>query len=268
MNQNYLLMEPKDLQVFGVKGWRLSIAELVRTRLYDIFVILLIIIYTLLIFVYFALDGTEVDEDEYKVTLYAIEIVILAFFVFDITLHVLAFWLLYLSDWWNIFDLVVILLSIVFVVADMKVDNDTVKNILKIRGIFRLLRVFLLIRKLNVLRVKRDIQKKKRISGHLDLRSPLERVLEILSEIRDRLDYGEDKTIEDLNYCIKMISSSKLYEANFELELGESAKTQVNKDMILLYNQYSQHQGGSTEKRNSLRRGSKLFTLHPFSGQA
>jgi len=115
------------------------------------------VLYTLLIFVYFGLDGTEIEEEKYKTTLYIIEIVILGLFVLDITLHLTAFCGLYIRDCWNIFDFIVIMLSIVFVVLDFKVDNKTVKAILKIRGIFRLLRIFLLIRKLNALRVKRDI---------------------------------------------------------------------------------------------------------------
>mmetsp|Transcript_7290 Transcript_7290/g.6445 ORF Transcript_7290/g.6445 Transcript_7290/m.6445 type:complete len:106 (-) Transcript_7290:298-615(-) len=101
----------------------------------------------------------------------------------------------------------------------------------------------------------------------LDLRSPLERVLEILNEIRDRLDYGEDKTIEDVNYCVKMISSNKLYEANFDVDMNVSGKQSMNKDVILLYGQYSQQQA-SSKQRNSLKRNSKLFTVHPLTGQA
>lgn len=51
-----------------------------------------------------------------------------------------------------------------------------------------------------------------------DLRSPLERVLEILNNIRDAVDSKENKTISELNYCIKMITSNQLYEANLELD--------------------------------------------------
>jgi hypothetical protein len=49
-----------------------------------------------------------------------------------------------------------------------------------------LLRVFLLIRKLSHLKLRRDMSKRRMIlkSGY-DLRSPLERVLEILNNFRD-----------------------------------------------------------------------------------
>ena len=43
-----------------------------------------------------------------------------------------------------------------------------------------------------------------------------------MNDIRDRLDFSEERTIEDINYCIKMISSNKLYEANFDIDLGEN----------------------------------------------
>jgi flagellin-specific chaperone FliS len=252
-------MEKEELIKHGVIGGRLAIAEFIKTKLYDIFVILLIIIYTLLIFVYFGLDGTTYEtNNKLNDTLYVIELVILAFFVIDISLHIGAFHCLYLRDGWNIFDMVVIALSIVFVILDMNVKNKTVQNILKIRGIFRLLRIFILIRKLNLLRIKRDIQKKKKISGTIDLRSPLERVLEILNELINKLDSNAGREIEDINYCIKMISSNKLYEANIDMELGEyGEKKSINKEVIMLFNQYSQQSpnkqpdGSPTKKRTS-----------------
>jgi hypothetical protein len=40
------------------------------------------------------------------------------------------------------------------------------------------------------------------------LKSPLERVLEILNTLRDAVDTNETRVIEDLNYCIKIISSN------------------------------------------------------------
>jgi hypothetical protein len=58
---------------------------------------------------------------------------------------------------WNIFDFIVIILSIAFVILDILVKNEALQAFLKIRGIFRLLRIFILIRKLNTLRIRRDI---------------------------------------------------------------------------------------------------------------
>jgi len=66
---------------------------------------------------------------------------------------------------------------------------------LKIRGIFRLLRIFILIRKLNTVRVRREVRIKTTTSLGYDLRSPLEKVLEILNGLRDSLDTSEKKVI-------------------------------------------------------------------------
>jgi hypothetical protein len=66
--------------------------------------------------------------------------------------------------------------------------------------------------------MKRDIRKKLQttIEGY-DLRSTLEKVLEILNDIRDCIDMNDEKMLQDMNYCIKMISSNKLYDAELDL---------------------------------------------------
>ncbi len=40
----------------------------------------------------------------------------------------------------------------------------------------------------------------------------------MLNEIRDQLDPSEKKFINNLNYCIKMIQSNKLYEAELQFQ--------------------------------------------------
>ena len=124
--------------------------------------------------------------------------VVLGIFVVEIILHTFAYWVLYLRDPWNIADIVIILISIAFVLVDLtaKSNSSALKGILKIRGVFRLLRVFILVRKLNIVRMKTDIRKKMMsTSSGYDLRSPLERVLEILNDIRDSIDPGEVKMV-------------------------------------------------------------------------
>ena len=57
-------------------------------------------------------------------------------------------------------DAVVILVNIVFVIVDMQVSAGIVKEILKIRGFFRLIRIFVLIRKVNQVKTKRERRSK------------------------------------------------------------------------------------------------------------
>ena len=64
--------------------------------------------------------------------------------------------MLFLKNWWNAFDILVICLNIVFVILDIKYDEGAIKSVLKVRGIFRVLRIVIVIRKLNTVRIKRD----------------------------------------------------------------------------------------------------------------
>jgi hypothetical protein len=150
--------------------------------------------------------------------------------VIEIALHIYAYNLLYLRDIWNLIDFIVILLSVLFVLLDMFLPESGFKNILRIRGIFRMMRIFLLIRKLNTLRVKREAIKKGLTNLGYDLRSPLEKVIDILNEIRSKLHQDEQKIKEDLEFCTKIIQSGKLYEVNLEGqgEMNENVMNLVN----------------------------------------
>jgi len=80
---------------------------------------------------------------------------------------------------------------VVVTVADMLLKDSQISSILRIRGIFRLLRVFMLLRRFDVLRKKNDARKKTS-TGLLNFASPVERVLEILGEVRELC---EDPTV-------------------------------------------------------------------------
>ena len=88
------------------------------------------------------------------------EILILLFFVLDILVHIIGYGLIYLKDYWNMVDAVVILVNIVFVIVDMQVTAGIFKELLKIRGFFRLIRIFVLIRKVNQVKTKRERRSK------------------------------------------------------------------------------------------------------------
>lgn len=49
----------------------------------------------------------------------------------------------------------------------------------------------------------------------------------MLSALRERID-NKDKSMTDLNYCIKMIASNQLYEASFVDDEEESSAKEVD----------------------------------------
>jgi hypothetical protein len=168
--------------------------------------VLLIVFYSILIIFYFSIVDTFFSD--YLYVFLIIELCFLGVFVIEVLTHIIAYRMLYLKDCWNIFDVVIIILSVVFVFLDLFITDSSIQGLLKIRGIFRLVRIMILIRKLNTLRVKRDYAKRNTTFKGLDLRSPLERVLEILNNLRDKIDSNEAKIIQELNYCIKTIISN------------------------------------------------------------
>lgn len=124
-------------------------AKILRSKFYDVFMIILIILYTIFVFVQFGIDEQDF-YDSIENQIFISELVVLGIFVVEIICHIYAFGILFLRDVWNILDIVVILLSIAFVLMDLLIKNNhALSGFLKIRGIFRLLRVFILIRKLN-----------------------------------------------------------------------------------------------------------------------
>ncbi len=71
----------------------------------------------------------------------------------------------------------------------------------------------ILIRKFDSIRQKSKARKRNQTRDIYNVSSPAEIVNEILTELRDMVQ-NDDRLIEDLNYCIKTISSGKLYETN------------------------------------------------------
>jgi len=107
----------------------------------------------------------------------------------------------------------VIALAIIFVVLDMVTDDSTLSSVFRLRGLFRLLRVGILIRKFDAIRKKSAARKKMATKDIYHVTSPAEIVNEILCDIRDMVN-NDERLLEDINYCIKMVSSGKLYETN------------------------------------------------------
>jgi len=191
-----------------------------RAKSVDVFIIILILLYTLLVVVYLAIDDEIEGSKSAEMALQITELCFLFVFCIEITLNLVGFGCLFIKDWWNIADITVILLAIVFVILDMILDDSSLSGLFRLRGLFRLLRVGILIRKFDSLRKKSQARKRLKNKDIYHVASPAEIVNEILWDIRDMVE-NDDKMIEDLNYCIKMVSSGKLYEANIDDNIEE-----------------------------------------------
>ena len=101
-----------------------------------------------------------------------IEISILSIFIAESLCNFVAFGCLYFQDCWNVFDVIVLLISLSFVIIEINTTHTRLHGFLKIRGIFRLVRVIILIRKMNLLRFRREIRLKYKTYSEFDIASP------------------------------------------------------------------------------------------------
>lgn len=115
----------------------------------------LIIFYCVLVFVSFGISDIDTEGSLQSVIniLVYIELVILLIFIGEILVNIYAYgFKFYFRDRWLFFDAVVIFGSVVLVVVDLSLEDSAFSSISKIiRGIFRLLRIFLLFRKVGAM---------------------------------------------------------------------------------------------------------------------
>lgn len=116
-------MDPDELKKAGINGSRLKLALMLRSKPFDIAMIILIVLYTVLIFLFFAFVDTFADSSNI-IIFYIIELSILGIFCLEIALHLFGYGKLYLKDNWNIFDIIIIILSLTFVFLDIYVNNS------------------------------------------------------------------------------------------------------------------------------------------------
>ena len=128
---------------------RESLAVFMLSKPIELTVIILIVVYALYVFVAIGIEGFIEDDDKAVLALQIVELIILGLFLLEVSLKFIAFRKIYLCDIWNIFDIAVILISIVFVVLEILLKDSNISDFFKIRGMFRLLRIFLVIRKVN-----------------------------------------------------------------------------------------------------------------------
>lgn len=133
------------------KTFQKKVVIFIGSKPFEYFMITLIIFYCILVFVSFGI--TDIDEDNslggvIEILVY-IELAILIIFIFEILANLYAYGSkFYFRDRWLFFDALVIVGSIILVIVDIIFDESSFNSISKIvRGIFRLLRIFLLFRK-------------------------------------------------------------------------------------------------------------------------
>jgi hypothetical protein len=96
-----------------------------RSKSVDIVMVILIVLYTILVFIFFGLEEVLIDTaPNITFILQVVELCILGVFVLEISLYLYAYRRIYIDDKWNFFDLIIIVVSIAMVILEMVIDND------------------------------------------------------------------------------------------------------------------------------------------------
>ncbi|EGR33678.1 hypothetical protein IMG5_045930 [Ichthyophthirius multifiliis] len=218
---------------------RRKIKNAMKSKFIQYLVVLLIFLYTTLIFTNIALDDLIEDKDKSsQITkqLHYIELIILSIFFIEIILNSYSSGLKhYFSNKSLFLDFLIIIISIILVIIDISTSNNSFSSVATIiRGIFRFLRIFLLIRK---------FQTFKKIKVSSTINTPAERILEIMSEFKEYFD--SINIIQDIQWTMDIIASNKLFDP---LMLDEN-----NNEQVIEWVNFGKVQTNSQEKQIQLR---------------
>lgn len=87
----YINATNPELKELGYSDWRISFASFMRTKLVDITIITCIILYSLLVVVFLAIDDEIEDNEDLKLSLQIVELVFLFIFCIEISLNLVGF---------------------------------------------------------------------------------------------------------------------------------------------------------------------------------
>lgn len=145
-----------------------------------------------------------------KATYHSIECLFIAAFIAEIVVFRYSFKELYFSNKFNLVNVILIGIIIVFLIADIAIENFTISILLRVRGVMRLFHVPVILESI------KSHLKMQKMNSYKDLlienstKSSVEKVIEILISLGDSLE--DPKLSSDVSYWVKQIASGKLYE--------------------------------------------------------
>lgn len=173
----------------------------------EIAIMVLIILYAVLVLVDMVLEDDTRESIEYE--LWLIDLILLCAFALELALKLYAFGTKFLANGWNMFDTIVIVLTIVFAVLEKLLSSLVLLRILRLRSVLRLFRIMVIFG-----RFKQGTSAMKRLRTRNDkygnLESPVERAMHILHDL-SLLRTLTEKQHEGIEYVIHVLSSGQMY---------------------------------------------------------
>jgi len=150
-----------------------------------------------------------------------LELGFLVLFTFEISLRLYAYGISYFFDVLNCIDALIVIGLLVLQVLLLTIVPVT-------SGSFNFLRIVRLVRLVRLFVVMNKVQKAQRAykkAKYLKLGSPVERVMELLSEMKSRLEEEED--VADISWIMHLIASDKLYTIDIRSAGGANLSSEM-----------------------------------------
>jgi len=160
-----------------------------------------------------------VDDTSCSNTFDYVDLGFLILFDVEIAIRLYAYGIKYLYDWITIIDSTIIVVGTVLSVMVIQCVFTNSLGFLRIVRLIRLVRIFVVMNKVQKARAAYKRTK------YLKLGSPVDRVMELLADIKQRLEEQEDKA--DVAWIMHLIASDKLYSIDLRSAGGGNLDTEM-----------------------------------------
>ena len=202
---HFLNMSKEELEKEGIKRIRGIIARGIQSKVFAIAAFILTVIYSLYIFAILASEQQIYDSKAGAMAVEIVELFFMATFLSEIAIYIIAFGpKLYFIDLLNIFDIILILLTLIWYIMDLS-DSDKFRE----KAAFRVIRVALMFGRLRFLLI--SIIARKSIKNLSNKSQPsMNQIWEILENIRDNTTNA--KVSSEINYWIDSILQGIIWD--------------------------------------------------------
>jgi len=188
---------------------RKTVAEFLELRIVSRFILGMVILLCIVILSELSLTAQISNSLLLTNFYYMINYVLLAFFVFEIMVKIFAYGFMFLSEFINIFDATIVIVSFVMQALNLQA---------KALGILRVLRLIKVIIEMKKVADQKKLQqqliKEQKRQGS-QIASYVERVLDFLEKLAENADVPKHLR-EDIQWAVDVISANKLYAGGLE----------------------------------------------------
>lgn len=219
---------PEDINcAMKVAKWQVKTRRTVTSIAWEMGMLVFVLLYFVVVFVTFGVDDQKIARlicggwitqscrggtlDSLENVLNTVDFIFLTLFLLEITIKLFGLGMKYLRDWVNLADFLIIVVSMVMTILVLATDllegGSAAVSLLPLFKIVRLLRVVLV-----MTRLQRSRERYRRMKM-VGLAAPVERVFEIIGELRKNTPHPEDD--KALAWIMDLIAKEELYKVSF-----------------------------------------------------